>query len=36
VARTMDIVHTGREDSLEDILHADQDARREAEKIITR
>jgi 1-deoxy-D-xylulose-5-phosphate reductoisomerase len=36
VARTMDIVHTGREDSLEDILQADQDARREAEKIITR
>ncbi|MFW2368932.1 MAG: 1-deoxy-D-xylulose-5-phosphate reductoisomerase, partial [Desulforhopalus sp.] len=34
VARTMDIVHTGREDSLEDILEADKVARREAENLI--
>jgi 1-deoxy-D-xylulose-5-phosphate reductoisomerase len=34
VARTMDIVHAGREDSLEDILMADLAARREAHKII--
>jgi 1-deoxy-D-xylulose-5-phosphate reductoisomerase len=34
VARTMDIVHDGSEDSLEDILEADGRARREAEKII--
>lgn len=34
VARTMDIVHTGRENSLEDILLADKDARREAENLI--
>lgn len=35
VARTMDIVYTGREDSLEDILEADKAARREAENLIT-
>jgi 1-deoxy-D-xylulose-5-phosphate reductoisomerase len=34
VARTMDIVHTGSEESLEDILGADQTARREAHRLI--
>ncbi len=34
VARTMDIVHEGREDKLEDILGADKTARREAYRII--
>lgn len=34
VARTMDIVHDGSDESLEDILQADNRARLEAEKII--
>jgi 1-deoxy-D-xylulose-5-phosphate reductoisomerase len=34
VARTMDIVHEGSEDSLDDILAADETARREARKLI--
>jgi 1-deoxy-D-xylulose-5-phosphate reductoisomerase len=34
VARTMDIVHKGSEDSLEDILGADKAARREAHRLI--
>jgi 1-deoxy-D-xylulose-5-phosphate reductoisomerase len=34
VARTMDIVHKGSEDSLEDILGADKAARREAHMLI--
>jgi 1-deoxy-D-xylulose-5-phosphate reductoisomerase len=34
VARTMDIVHEGSEDSLEDILGADKAARREAHRLI--
>lgn len=34
VARTMDIVHAGSEDSLEDILGADVAARREAQRLI--
>lgn len=34
VAKTMDIVHYGNDASLDDILHADQQARIEAEKII--
>jgi 1-deoxy-D-xylulose-5-phosphate reductoisomerase len=34
VARTMDIVHAGSEDSLEDILGADVAARREAKRLI--
>ncbi len=34
VARTMDIVHEGREDNLEDILGADKAARREAHRLI--
>ncbi|MGW8194029.1 MAG: 1-deoxy-D-xylulose-5-phosphate reductoisomerase [Desulforhopalus sp.] len=36
VARTMDIVHTGNEESLEDILAADAAARREAGRLVTR
>jgi 1-deoxy-D-xylulose-5-phosphate reductoisomerase len=34
VARTMDIVHAGSEDSLDDILGADLAARREAQRLI--
>lgn len=34
VARTMDIVHAGSENSLDDILAADETARREASKVI--
>jgi 1-deoxy-D-xylulose-5-phosphate reductoisomerase len=34
VARTMDIVHEGSESSLDDILAADETARREALKLI--
>jgi len=36
VARTVDIVHEGSEDSLEDILEADARARREAELIVSK
>jgi 1-deoxy-D-xylulose-5-phosphate reductoisomerase len=36
VARTMDIVHDGSENSLDDILAADETARREALKLIER